>query len=130
MARNFESVDQYLDEFTGLEHLKLQELRQFLLEIIPQAQEAISYQMPSYRKNQILIWFAGCKNHFSIYMKPMFYSGFEEELKKFDRTKSAIHFAWNLPLEKDLITELVQNAMAIDAKIPAKGSARKVKSKV
>lgn len=115
MAQTIHSVDHYLSIQPYQREVVLQELRQFIKMELPNSTELISYQMPAYRLNQVIIWFAACKGHFSIYMKPKFYIGFEEERLNFKGTKSAIHFNWDSEIPKDFLSRLLLNAKAIDS---------------
>lgn len=114
MTINVRSVDQYLSSLPDNKVQVLQELRQLIQEILPNSIELISYNMPAYKLNQIVIWFAACKGHFSIYMKPKFYIGFEEERSKFNGTKSAIHFNWESELPRPFLYRLLLNAKNLD----------------
>ncbi len=114
MANSFQSVDHYLSIQPPEKEVVLQELRKFIKELLPNSTELISYQMPTYKQNKIIIWFAACNNHFSIYMKPKFYLGFEKERSNFKGTKSAIHFKWDKELPKSFLSRLILNAKELD----------------
>ena len=107
MAKNFKSIDEYLFALPAEKRQVLEELRLLIKGILPTSKEVITYQMPAYKLNQIIIWFASCKGHFSIYMKPKFYIGFEDERLKYNGTKSAIHFDWNKEIPKAFINKLI-----------------------
>jgi uncharacterized protein YdhG (YjbR/CyaY superfamily) len=114
MANSFQSVDLYLSIQPPEKEVVLQELRTFIKELLPNSTELISYQMPAYKQYKIIIWFAACNNHFSIYMKPKFYLGFEKERSNFKGTKSAIHFKWDKELPKSFLSRLILKAKELD----------------
>jgi uncharacterized protein YdhG (YjbR/CyaY superfamily) len=102
-------VDAYL---RGLEEPKrgtLQTLRETILEIVPDAEQVISYRVPAFRVNgKAVAGFAAFKTHLS-YLP---FSGsvlgqLGDELDGYTMTKSALHFPVDRPLPKELVKRLV-----------------------
>ena len=102
-------VDEYL---RGLEEPKrstLQALRRTILEIVPDAEEVISYGVPAFRvRGATVAGFAAFKNHLS-YLP---FSGsvleqLSDDLAGYTMTKSALHFPVDRPLPKTLVKKLV-----------------------
>lgn len=85
-------------------------MRKTILEIIPKAEEVVSYGMPAFKVDgNIVAGLLHAKNHVGYYP----FSGsvlklFPAELKKFSKTKSAIHVPVDKPLSKNLIKKLIQ----------------------
>lgn len=85
-------------------------MRKTILEIIPEAQEIVSYGMPAFKVDEnIVAGLLHAKNHVGYYP----FSGsilklFPAELKKLSKTKSAIHVPVDKPLSKNLIKKLIQ----------------------
>jgi uncharacterized protein YdhG (YjbR/CyaY superfamily) len=109
-----EDVDRYL---RGLEEPKrstLQALRQTILEIIPDAEEVISYRVPAFRVGGATVaGFAAFKNHLS-YLP---FSGsvlpqLADALERYTMTKSALHFPVDRPLPKGLVKTLIDVRLA------------------
>lgn len=103
------SIDDYL---AGVEEPKrgtLQQLRQSVLEVVPDAQECISYGMPAFRvQGKTVAGFAAFKNHLS-YLP---HSGsvlpaLRDELVGYESTKGSLHFPVDEPLSAELVTKLV-----------------------
>ncbi len=65
----FNTIDEYIATFPENVRSILEELRQAIRESAPEAEEAISYQMPAFKLNGILVWFAAFKNHVGFYPK-------------------------------------------------------------
>ena len=84
-------------------------MRKSILEIIPQAEEVVSYGMPAFKfDGNIVAGILHAKNHVGYYP----FSGsvlrlFPKELKNFSHTKSAIHVPVDKPLSKTLIKKLI-----------------------
>ena len=102
-------VDQYL---RGLEEPKLstlESLRRTVLEIVPEAEEVISYRVPAFRVGgKTIAGFAAFKNHLS-YLP---FSGsvlpqLAGDLEGYTMTKSALHFPVDRPLPKTLVKKLI-----------------------
>jgi uncharacterized protein YdhG (YjbR/CyaY superfamily) len=104
-----EEVDEYL---RGLEEPKrgtLEKLRRAILEVVPEAEQVISYRVPAFRvEGKTVAGFAAFKNHLS-YLP---FSGsvlpqLTEDLSGYTMTKSALHFPVDRPLPKTLVRKLV-----------------------
>ncbi len=86
------------------------EMRNRILEIIPDAEEVVSYGMPAFKLDgRVLAGLLANKKHVGYYP----FSGsilhlFSEELAKFSTTKSAIHVPIDKPLAKGLIKKLIK----------------------
>jgi uncharacterized protein YdhG (YjbR/CyaY superfamily) len=109
-----EEVDQYL---RGLEEPKrstLQTLRETILEIVPDAEQEISYRVPAFRVGgKSVAGFAAFKDHLS-YLP---FSGsvigpLADELEGYTMTKSALHFPVDRPLPKALVKKLIRARLA------------------
>jgi uncharacterized protein YdhG (YjbR/CyaY superfamily) len=103
----FASVEEYIASFDQPIQKKLKELNRFIAELIPYADPVISYNMPAYKFNKVVVYFAGYKNHIGFYptAKPIEY--FKNELQAFTFSKGAIQFKLNESLPFDLIEKLV-----------------------
>jgi uncharacterized protein YdhG (YjbR/CyaY superfamily) len=108
-AVSAEEVDEYL---RGVEEPKrgtLQALRRTILEIVPDAEEVISYGVPAFRvRGETVAGFAAFTNHLS-YLP---FSGsvleqLSDDLAGYTTTKGALHFPVDRPLPKTLVKKLV-----------------------
>lgn len=76
---DFKSVDEYIGTFSGEVKDKLEEMRSIFREAAPDAEEAISYQIPTFKLNGKYVgYFAGFRDHVSFYPIPRD----DEELEK------------------------------------------------
>ncbi len=103
----YPEIDAYLAALPEKARQPLEEIRQIIRKALPDAKETISYQMPSFKLNGMIAWYAPSKNHYAIYMPPKFLVQFKEQLAQYSQTKSAIHFDYNKPVPESLITEMV-----------------------
>ena len=100
-------VDNYIDGFDENIQLKLNEIRNLIIETTPLSKEIISYNMPAYKGRGIIVYFAAFKNHISIFPTSSGVEAFEEELKEYKHSKGTIQFPVSKPLPIDLIRRIV-----------------------
>ncbi len=102
------SVDQHIAEFPQETQQLLELLRMTIQAAAPKAEEVISYNMPAFKYNGILVWFAGYKNHIGFYPSSTPIEIFKNDLKKYKTSKGAIQFPLDKPLPLALITKIVK----------------------
>ena len=107
-AAIFNNVDEYIALFEDDVQLKLHQLRQVIKDAAPEAEEMISYQMPAYKQNGALVYFAAYKNHIGFYPTASGISNFIEEFANFKSSKGAVQFPINKPLPLALIKKIVK----------------------
>ena len=101
-------VDEYISTLPNDVKEILDNLRKVIKETAPEAQEAISYNMPGYKLNGMLIWFAAAKNHIGLYPTASPIIVFKEALKDYKTSKGAIQFPIDKPIPMDLVREIVK----------------------
>jgi uncharacterized protein YdhG (YjbR/CyaY superfamily) len=104
----YKNVDEYISTFPKNVQAILQKLRQTIKEAAPEAEEVISYQMPAFKLNGVLVWFAAFKDHISLFPKVSTIEAFKEELANYETSKGTIRFPLNQPIPLNLIKEIVQ----------------------
>ncbi|WP_129790529.1 iron chaperone [Sphingosinicella sp. CPCC 101087] len=128
MARTeFRSVDDYLAAQPEQAQSILQQVREVIRKALPEAEERIAYQIPSYRQHgTTLIFFAGWKAHYSIYPASSgLVEAFAEALSPYVISKGTIRFPYDAPIPEDLIGRLAAfRAEEVAAVAQAKPSAR------
>lgn len=75
---------------------------------MPGAEEAISYQIPTFKLNGNLVHFAAWKNHIGFYPASSGIAIFKKELSPYVITRGSIHFPMDKPLPLQLIREIVK----------------------
>lgn len=102
------SVQDYIDSFPEEIRAKLVDLRRIIHETAPEAEEKISYGMPAFFLNGVLVYFAGCKNHIGFYPTGIGVDRFLPKLEGFKHSKGAIRFPLEESLPRELIIEIVE----------------------
>lgn len=120
----FKTVEEYL--LTIPEHaIQLSEtLRQTIMQAAPKAEEVLSYNMPAYRQNGVLVYWCVFKNHIGFFPTSKPIVVFAEELKNYKTSKGTIQFPLDKPIPKALVKKIVKYRMAEDAE-KAKAKAKK-----
>ncbi|MCK6578663.1 MAG: DUF1801 domain-containing protein [Anaerolineae bacterium] len=111
MAMNegkFSTIDEYIATFPGDVQAILQKMRQVIHEAAPEAEEAISYQMPTFRQNGNLVHFAAFKNHIGFYPAPSGIEAFAEEIAPYFGGKGSLQFPKDKPIPYDLVSRIVR----------------------
>jgi uncharacterized protein YdhG (YjbR/CyaY superfamily) len=104
----FKTIDEYIATFPKNVQSILEELRQAIRESAPKAEEAISYQMPTFKLNGNLVYFAAWKNHIGFYPTSSATEAFKEELSDYEVTKGTVKFPLNKPIPFDLVKKMVR----------------------
>ncbi|NQX48646.1 DUF1801 domain-containing protein [Paenibacillus tritici] len=108
----YASVDQYIASCAPEVQEILQTLRKVIREAAPEAEEKISYQMPTWFLHKNLVHFAAFKNHIGFYPDPSGIEAFKEELSRYKGAKGSVQFPIGEPLPYELITRIVQFRVA------------------
>jgi uncharacterized protein YdhG (YjbR/CyaY superfamily) len=114
---NFKSIDEYIGTFSGDVRAKLEEMREIIAKTVPEAEETINYQIPTYKiNNRNLVHFAGFKGHIGFYPAPSAISEFKKELASYKQAKGSVQF----PIDQKLPVELIENMVKFRVKEEAK----------
>jgi uncharacterized protein YdhG (YjbR/CyaY superfamily) len=108
MKRGFKSIDEYISTFPPYIQELLQQIRATIYEAAPQAEETLSYQMPAFKQNGVLVYFAAFRQHIGFYPTQSGVEAFKHKLSDYKTSKGAIQFPLDQPLPLDLIAEIVR----------------------
>jgi len=102
------NTDEYIAQFPGDVQKTLTKLRAVIKETAPEAVERISYGMPGFYQNGMLVWFAGHTHHIGFYPTGEGIEAFKKELAGFKTSKGAVQFPLEQPIPYDLIRKIVK----------------------
>ena len=85
---------------------RLQAIRAAIKAVVPEAQEKISYQMPTFYYKGNLVYFAAFRHHISFFPASSGISAFEADLAAFKRAKGTVRFPHDKPIPLDLIARI------------------------
>jgi uncharacterized protein YdhG (YjbR/CyaY superfamily) len=107
------TVDDYLAGLSDDKRAALEKLRRTIRAAAPKAEECISYQLPAFRLNGMLVAFGATANHCAFYaMSSSTLSALKEELKGYDTSKGTIRFQSDQPLPAALVRKVVKARIA------------------
>ncbi|HNS11440.1 MAG TPA: DUF1801 domain-containing protein [Bacteroidia bacterium] len=102
------NVDDYILGFSPEVQNILKQIRKTIKTAAPKAEEVISYGMPAYRQNGILVYFAAFKNHIGLYATPSGHSAFAKALSKYKQGKGSVQFPLDEAMPLNLISRIVK----------------------
>lgn len=102
-----QNVDEYISGFPKNVRTKLEKLRATIREAAPEAEEKISYQMPTYALKGNLVHFAAYRKHIGFYPTPSGIEEFKEKLSTYKGAKGSVQFPIDEPIPYDLVREIV-----------------------
>jgi uncharacterized protein YdhG (YjbR/CyaY superfamily) len=108
-TQRFNSVDDYIRSFPEEDREILEKLRQTIKAAAPEAEEVISYQMPTFRLRGILAHFAAFPHHIGFYPTPAGIQAFKQELAAYKKAKGSVQFPKDQPIPYDLVRRIIQH---------------------
>ncbi len=109
LSKKFKTVDEYLSTLPGDVKVLLLTVKELIQKSAPKAEELISYNIPAFKLNGInLIYFAGWKEHISIYPIPTGDAAFQKAISNYQGGKGTLKFPINKPLPISLIKKIIK----------------------
>ena len=110
MKTDIKSVDEYIASQPDGAQSALNRVRSTIRKAVPQAEETISYKMPTYRLHgERILFFAGWKRHYSLYpATKRIVATFKQELRPYEISKGTIRFPLSEPIPAKLIERIVK----------------------
>lgn len=104
------AIDTCIQASPPVTRVKLKQLRALIRKILPQAEEAMSYGMPTFKLNgKGIVAFAGYKQHIGFYpMSGSLLESFKQDLVTYKTSKGAVQFPLDTPLPVALIKKLIK----------------------
>ena len=103
-----ETIEEYIAAQPEEIRRYLNEVRGVLRAALPEAEERISWSMPTYWKKHNIIQFAGFKNHVGLYPGPEAVREFAERLKEYKTSKGTIQFPYSGTVPAELISDIAR----------------------
>lgn len=109
----FTTIDEYLSRLGDDKRAALEKLRKTIRAAAPKAEECISYSLPAFRLNGVLVGFGATTNHCALYpMSGSIVETYKKDLAKYDTSKGTIRFQPDKPLPDALVRKLVKARIA------------------
>lgn len=104
----FLSVDEYIKAQSISQRPGLIKLRETIRKAAPEATEIISYNMPAYKLQGVLVYFAAHTSHIGFYALPGAINAFRDKLKSYTTSKGTIQFPLDKNIPVRLVTEIIK----------------------
>ncbi|HEV7454077.1 MAG TPA: DUF1801 domain-containing protein [Candidatus Saccharimonadales bacterium] len=102
------TIDDYLTKVTPSQKAEFERIRAIVRQLVPDAEEVISYGMPAFKYNkQYVIWFGAFKNHMSIFPTPHPIEEMKGKLDKFAVAKGTLQFTEQDPIPESTLKEII-----------------------
>ena len=102
------TIDAYIEAQPEQAKPYLRALRDTLCKALPDAEERISWSMPTYWKKHNIIHFAGFKNHAGLYPGPEAVLEFAERLTEYRTSKGTIQLPYSRPVPAELVSDIAR----------------------
>ncbi|WP_212003932.1 iron chaperone [Chitinophaga sp. HK235] len=122
----FTTTDEYMATLPIESIHKAREIREIIRKAVPAATEVISYNIPAFKLDKVLVWFAGYKAHVGFYPGGTAIAVFQDDLTAYKTSKGAIQFPLDKPLPVSLINKIVKYRIK---EMATPSAVKKVKSK-
>ena len=110
------SVDDYIASFPPDVRKRLETVRETIRKSAPGADERISYQMPTFFLNGVLVYFAAFKKHLGFYPRATALRKFKKELAPYAGATCTVRFPFDKPIPTGLISKIVKFRVQENAK--------------
>ncbi|GGB20794.1 iron chaperone [Puia dinghuensis] len=107
----FKTVEQYFSTLSEPAKTLLEQLRATIKKVAPEAEEVISYNIPAFKWNGMLVWYAAFSNHIGLYPRTSVLDAFKKDLTDYHVSKGTLQFPLDKPLPIGLITRIVKFRM-------------------
>ena len=106
-------TDEYIAKVPEPARTTLKKVRAVIQSVVPRGTtEIISYGMPAFKNNGVLVWFAAFSDHCSLFPTASVIEAFKNELKGYSISKGTIQFPVDKPLPAALVKKLVEARIA------------------
>src|SRR4030042_3483856 len=102
------TIDEYIAQFPQDVQQILQKIRKLIKELAPEATEKISYAMPGFYLNGMLVWFAGHDKYIGFYPTGSGIEAFKKEISGYKWSKGAVTLPLDRPIPYELIRKVVK----------------------
>ncbi len=106
------TIDEYLATVSDKHRVALEKLRKTIRKAAPKAEECISYQIPTFKQNGMLVSFGAWEKHCAFYPGARPVEQYKDQLKNFELSKGTIRFQPDKPIPQALVRKMVKERIA------------------
>jgi len=116
MTQKPHDITDYISQFPTEIQVILERIRATIRQAAPEAQEIISYQMPAFKQNGILVYFAAWKKHIGLYPPISGDKVLEKAVSPYAGVKGNLQFPFDEPIPYELIKRIVNLRVRQDSR--------------
>jgi uncharacterized protein YdhG (YjbR/CyaY superfamily) len=120
------NIDEYISGFSPEVQAILQEIRAAISNAAPDAEETISYRIPAFTQNGVLVYFAAFKNHIGLYPPVKGDAALMKSISRYAGEKGNLQFPLDRPIPYALIKRIAKHRVKQNT---AKAAVKKTKQK-
>jgi uncharacterized protein YdhG (YjbR/CyaY superfamily) len=113
---DYATIDDYIAACPKNVQPILKKLRATIKAAAPKAEEKISYRMPAFFQNGVLVYFAAFKNHIGFFPTASGIQSFKKEISSYKNSKGTVQFPLDQPLPFNLIRKIVKFKISENSK--------------
>jgi uncharacterized protein YdhG (YjbR/CyaY superfamily) len=102
------NFNEYLADCPKETHAALKLIHKTIKNAAPDATELISYSMPAFKQDGMLVWFAAHTHHIGFYPGASGIAAFQKELTAYKSAKGSVQFPLDKPIPADLVSRIVK----------------------
>lgn len=106
--KTFKTIDDYINSYSADIQKLLQQMRSTIKKAAPEATEAISYGIPTFKQNGNLVHFGGYETHIGFYPGAEAIEMFKDSFKGYKTSKGTVQFPVDQPLPLELVTKITK----------------------
>ncbi len=106
--KKFTTVEEYIAAQPAKSRKQLQSLRKTIRQVAPEAEEVISYNMPAFKHDGMLVWYGAHTQHIGLYPRTSAMAAFKDDLAGYKTSKGAIQFPIDKPIPTALVRKIIK----------------------
>ena len=103
-----QTIDEYIEAQDEAVQPRLREIRAVIRSAIPEAQERLSWSMPTFWRGRNILHFAASKKHLGLYPGGEATTVFADALKDYDVSKGTVRIPWDRALPVELVQRIAR----------------------
>ncbi len=120
----YKTVDDYFAALPRHSKAMMQELRDTIKKLVPQAEEVISYNIPAFKQQGMLVWYAAFNKHIGFYPRVSAIEAFKKELSVYKAAKGSVQFPLDQQLPLSLVSKIVKYRLKENAETAGRKAAK------
>lgn len=106
-------INDYISRYSPEVQERLEQVRECIREVVPEAEEVLSYGVPAFKLKKVVVMYAAHQEHIGFYPMPETIEAFKEKLKDYRCAEGTVRFPHTKELPLDLIKDMVAFRLSV-----------------